>query len=64
LKIFSHFYAKQAKNGNANPKQRLINSQKFFKSHKSEQRRIITNKKVFGSKTKVPSQQVQKQVIE
>jgi len=47
---FSHFYAKQAKNGNANPKQRLINSQKFFKSHKSEQRRIITNKKFLAAK--------------
>jgi hypothetical protein len=32
---FSHFYAKQAKNGNANPKQRLTSSHQFFKFHKS-----------------------------
>jgi hypothetical protein len=58
LKIFfSHFYAKQVKNGNANPKQKLIISQQVFKvSQKpSEYRRTAS-----GSKTKIPSQQVPK----
>jgi hypothetical protein len=54
----SHFYAiiklaNQAKKGNANPKQRLINSQKFFNLHrKSEQRRIINNKTRFRRQNK------------
>ena len=39
--------------GNADSKQRLINSQKFFKLHrKSEQRRIINNKTSFRQQNK------------
>ncbi len=53
--------------GNADSKQRLIIGHQFFKFYKSKwikKNSQNTNKTDFGSKTKVPSQQVQKQVIE
>ncbi len=52
--------------GNADSKLRLIVSHQFFKVYKAKwikKNNQNTNKTVLGSKTKVPSQQVQKQVI-